>query len=223
MHAFAGPGNAAGGKTRARPPLNGSLMIQTVTIHPVVLLDGLPLPGLTGPQRVARQRAMARRALARSAECTGIELPVFEKDADGAPLPAGGWHWSLSHKPEAAAAVIAPMPVGIDLETIRSVVAGLHRKIADDIEWRLDGPMADPIPLDTLFRFWTAKEAVLKRAGTGLRELSHCRVTAITDEEHMRLDLRGCSIDVRNLRTGKHIVAITDTGAAVQWHIEPHG
>lgn len=191
-------------------------MTPAAAIHPVILLCGPSPPGLAGPERVARQRTLAREALARSARYAGTVLPALEKDADGAPIPADGWYWSLSHKPEVAAAVIAPVPVGIDVETVRTVVEGLHRKIAEDAEWEMAGGVAP----DTLFRFWTAKEAVLKRAGTGLRELSHCRIAAIDGDTHMRLEHRGQVVTVRHLCSGKHIVAITDTGSAIRWHIE---
>ena len=57
--------------------------------------------------------------------------------------------------------------MGIDIEQVRSVKDGVMAKIADEQEWALAGGKAP----ESFFRFWTAKEAVLKAMGVGFTGL----------------------------------------------------
>ena len=101
----------------------------------------------------------ARKALEMCARKSGVELGILEKDDNGAPVPFDGHFWSLTHKPAYVGAVIGPEAMGIDIEAIRDVSDGLIRKTAREEEWRL----AASDPASVFFRYWTAKEAVLKR------------------------------------------------------------
>ena len=119
-------------------------------------------------------RARAEEALRRSAALSGAAATSFPRDGDGAPVPfpgdAGVWFWSLANTGDVAAAIVAPAPVGIDVEHLdRPRVAPLDM-FADEEEGRLLGA-GDP---ERRLLLWTAKEAVLKKAGCGLGELSAC-------------------------------------------------
>ena len=88
----------------------------------------------------------------------------LEKDKNGAPLPSKGTYWSLTHKSANVAAVVAPRPVGIDIEVLRPCNPNLYQRIASAEEWDLAATVSDK----NFFRYWTAKEAVLKAVGKGL-------------------------------------------------------
>jgi 4'-phosphopantetheinyl transferase len=144
-----------------------------------------------------------------------MPLERLEKDAEGAPLPADGTYWSLSHKPHYVAGVVAAAPIGIDLERIAPVSGALFRKTAGPDEWRLDG--GDRLPC--FFRFWTAKEAVLKAAGRGLKDLAGCRVTAVCDPRRLEVTYAGRCWRVDQLFFDGHLAAVAGHGGRLCWHL----
>jgi 4'-phosphopantetheinyl transferase len=185
-------------------------------IHPVVMAVPEPDLGLKGREKVAALGRHARQALAYSARFSGVHLGPLEKDDHGAPLPSNGINWSLTHKEQYVAAVTAPHPVGIDIERIRPVCEGMHQRLAGDGEWAL----APEVTRTLFFRYWTAKEAVLKAVGKGLTGLSRCRVAAIPDEDHLILIYEDSRWTVAHFwGTKDHLVTITADRAAIQWHL----
>jgi len=159
--------------------------------------------------------AFARKALGLSAKQSGLVLGPLEKDADGAPVPAAGIHWSISHKSTYVGGVVAPRPVGLDIERITACSAGLMKKVADAAEWDLS---SDPSP-KLFFRYWTAKEAVLKATGRGLRDLSRCRITAVIDDHHLRLAYSGKTWTVAHHYFDDHLASLTDPPGPVCWTV----
>lgn len=151
--------------------------------YPVIAAVPAKQQGLSGRALVVFLRDYARRAVALSAEKNNLSLSLLEKDSEGRPAPENGVFWSLSHKPVIVAGVAAQRPVGIDIEILRPVRAGLMEKITDASEQRLVGPATDLV----FFRCWTAKEAVLKAAGCGLSGLSRCRIHETADDQTMIL------------------------------------
>src|SRR5436853_1190860 len=129
-------------------------------LHPVIL----PIPEadrrLRGPARVLAQSRVAREALARSCQESGVRLGPLVVNARGAPVPFNNSFWSLSHKSKFVAAVVGPTPIGIDIEELRPRNEALLDYVADPSEWALAERN-----WETFFRYWTAKEAVLKTAG----------------------------------------------------------
>jgi phosphopantetheinyl transferase len=128
-----------------------------------------------GRLRVAHQSAIARLALAASAEEAGAALGELEKDANDAPLPSGGWHWSLSHASLWAAGVVSRVPVGIDVERVEPVA----QEVVAEVTTRAELDLFNGFSWLAFARLWTAKEAVLKKAGCGLSELSTCHLVAV--------------------------------------------
>jgi 4'-phosphopantetheinyl transferase len=172
--------------------------------------------GLKGREKVAALGRYARQALTHSARLSGVQLGPLEKDDHGAPLPSNGIHWSLTHKERYVAAVSAPHSVGIDIERMRPVRQGMHQRLADDKEWAL----APEITERLFFRFWTAKEAVLKAVGQGLTGLSRCRVEGIVDADHLILSFEDSKWTVAHFwGTKEHSVTITAHGHPIQWHL----
>ena len=182
-------------------------------LHPVILPVTAANRGLTGPEKVRHLSARARQALALSAARSGVVLPRLPKDERGAPLPVNGVYWSLSHKSDYVAGVVGPDPVGIDLEEIRTFSEGVRRKIADEAEWAL----SKEDPQRRFFRFWTAKEAVLKAAGTGLSELSRCRVQSVPDGRRLILAYRGDQVTVAHFFFDQHVAAVVQNAHRIKW------
>ena len=162
-----------------RPDLNAD------TLYPVIL----PVPAVVGDyvpkDRVVFLSRHARQALNQSAEKSGVALGKLEKDEDGVPLPSGGIYWSISHKNRFVCGVVAPQPIGIDIENVREFSEGLLKKTATKEEWALAD--METAAVMAFFRFWTAKEAVLKATGIGIKDLLRCRVNRIIDETHLQI------------------------------------
>jgi 4'-phosphopantetheinyl transferase len=188
---------------------------QTGCIYPVILSVPEDARSLIGRERVLLLSRYARKALGVSADKSGIKLGKLLKDPDGVPLPFDGCYWSLTHKPEYVGALVAFKPTGIDIERIKEVSEALIRKIATSSEWQLSdaGPPAD------FFRFWTAKESVLKAVGVGMKGLSKCRVRRIFDHRHMAVDYEGKLFDVEHFQFDGHIAAVVGNGCRVEWTV----
>ncbi len=186
-----------------------------VTIHPVIMVVPEPERQLRGREKVAVLRRCARDALALSARYSALQLGPLEKDAHGAPLPSNGIHWSLTHKEDYVAAVTSSHPIGIDIEKIKPVNSALHQRIACEQEWAL----APAVTLALFFRYWTAKEAVLKAVGKGFAGLSNCRIRAIADDSHLIVTYADSKWTVvQDWGTKDHIVAIAANHVEIEWH-----
>jgi len=186
------------------------------TLYPVIL----PVPddkrGIPPRERVKYLSAHARRALALSAQKTNTPLGRLRKDENGYPLPFDGTYWSLSHKPEYVCGVTAPARIGIDIEKIRPCKKALFKRTAGDDEWKL----SDMDPFILFFRFWTAKEAVLKAAGTGCKDLSKCRVIQIIDANHLVVDYDRIQWPIEHCFFRDHIASIVMDSFRIQWVLE---
>mgnify|MGYP005841845223 CR=1 FL=1 len=182
-------------------------------LRPVILRVPANAADLSRPERVRYLSDLARQALRRSAGLSGLTLGALEKDEHGGPIPSGGVFWSLTHKPRYAAGVASRTPVGIDIETVRPVREGMYRKVAGAAEWAL----GQGDRLETFFRFWTAKEAVLKTGGRGLADLSACRVVAVSDADRLSVRYRGRIWRVRQCRFDDHMAAVAGGEAGVDW------
>ena len=186
------------------------------TLHPVIMAVPKDDCLLKGREMVDALRRHARKALATAVQISGLTLGPLEKDDKGAPLPSNGHYWSLSHKTANVAAVVAPCPVGIDIEALRPCHQSLYRRIASSDEWRLAPEVSERI----FFRYWTAKEAVLKAVGKGIVALSRCRIHQIVDDTHMELSYDGSVWRVAQCWTADdHIAAVTATDNRIQWHL----
>ncbi len=189
----------------------------TAGLHPVLL----SVPG-TARALAPRERArylgrLAREAVRRSAERGGMRLAELEKDARGVPRPAGGLFWSLAHKPEWVAGVVAPHPVGIDVEAVAERPAGLFRRVARPGEWEL---LSAEAPEVAFARLWTAKEAVLKASGQGLSGLADCRLVAREAPDRVLVEHAGRRWAVVQRILEAAVAAVTVEEASADWTIE---
>ena len=187
------------------------------TIFPVIQAVPAKEQSLSPRERVRALSRQAREALHVCARKIGVTMGALEKDANGAPLPFDGLYWSLTHKPAYVGAVICSQATGIDVETVREVSDGLLRKVAQDSEWRL----SDEDPATLFFRYWTAKEAVLKAVGVGISGLSKCHVIAVPNESHLRLDYRGVTYLVEHFFFDGHVATVVKNKFQVDWILLP--
>lgn len=182
-------------------------------LYPVIL----PVPEsdryLKGRDKVQALSRLARSALTISSERSGMTLNALPKDENGVPLPVEGVYWSLTHKSDIVGGVASPLPVGMDLETIRPVSGALLAKVADADEWQRVGGEQQR----QFFRLWTAKEAVLKAVGKGMAGLSRCRVKAVVDDTRMMLTYDKTSWPVAHFWFDGHVAAVTPHHLDVVW------
>ena len=184
-------------------------------INPVILAVPRTEKKLKGREKVAVLKRCAREALDHSAQISRVVLGPLEKRDNGAPIPSEGVHWSLTHKEQYVAAVCAPFAVGIDIEKIRPFNDKLYQRIGTETEWAL----APEITEILFFRYWTAKEAVLKAVGVGMVGLSHCRVQAIIDNDHLEVAYKeSVWTVVQYWGTKDHVVAVAANDMDIEWH-----
>ncbi|MBW1957828.1 MAG: 4'-phosphopantetheinyl transferase superfamily protein [Deltaproteobacteria bacterium] len=182
-------------------------------IYPVILAAPDKIQQLTGRKKVSFLSKHARKALEISAKKSHVQLGNLKKDEKGVPLPFNGNYWSLTHKSKYVAAVIASTPIGIDIEKIRPCSKALFRKTAHDREWEL----SDTDSFILFFRYWTSKESVLKASGTGIRDLSKCRIVGIIDNNHLIIDYRNQKWLIEHFYFDEHIVSIVKNDFHVEW------
>jgi 4'-phosphopantetheinyl transferase len=187
-----------------------------MVIHPVLMPAPVLLNRLQNHEKMQILGSTAEKALACSAGKSGVVLGLLKKNANGAPQPNNGCFWSLAHAIDYVAAVTAPFPIGIDIEKIASFTPALQKQIALTQEWDL----VDQVTPLVFFRFWTAKEAVLKATGVGLSGLPNCVVTEVVDHETLRLRYQTEIWTVSHcMPTPRHIAAVTSGISPIVWHV----
>ena len=137
-----------------------------------------------GARRLERLKKLSGRSLAetRSAQRLCRELldgfpracgeggdPVLEEDERGKPfLLRSSLHISLSHSGGYAAAAVADVPLGLDLQSLREISRRVQERLysPEEIAWigRAEGDEGQKRAV----RLWTMKEAYGKLLGTGL-------------------------------------------------------
>lgn len=193
------------------------MMQPATTIFPVLLSVPEAEQRLKGRDKVNALSRLARQALMESCSRSGLHLDAFPKNERGVPQPVAGVHWSLTHKTDRVGGVAAAWPVGLDLETIRPVREALLAKVAHADEWQLAGGDRQK----DFFRFWTAKEAVLKAVGKGMAGLSRCRVVEIVDETRMVLAYDETRWPVAHCWFDGYVAALTPDHLEVAWTFIP--
>jgi 4'-phosphopantetheinyl transferase len=196
---------------------NPKTQIQLRRLYPVILSVPEKVREYQPKDRVSFLSRHARRALQQSAQKSGIRLGEVLQDQNGAPLPFEGTYWSVTHKTDYVGGVVSPMPIGLDIEKILPRSEGLFRKTASVQEWRLAEAASDAVV--TFFRYWTAKEAVLKAAGIGIKDLSQCRVVRILDDRNLLIRYGQKTWPIEHVFFDGHIGSIVRHRFRIDWTI----
>jgi 4'-phosphopantetheinyl transferase len=196
------------------PIHNPQSAIRNKILHPVILAVPDTVKELKPKERVKFLSRHARRALEMAAEKSRMRLGELAQDERNAPLPCNGAFWSITHKAEYVGGVVAPAPIGIDIEKIYARTESLFPKTASEAEWAL----ADRSSA-TFFRYWTSKEAVLKAVGTGLKDLSICRVIRIRDDRHLDIEYENKKWQIEHIYFEDHIASIVKNDFQIEWTI----
>jgi phosphopantetheine--protein transferase-like protein len=113
-----------------------------------------------------------RRALARALEELGAPSSTIERDDRGAPIVPAGFVGSITHKGTtciALAAIDEGARIGVDLERIRPIRAGLSEKILVDEELARIEALAGAARDRQILAHFSVKEAVYKAIDPYLR------------------------------------------------------
>jgi len=188
---------------------------RTPIIYPVIMAVPEADQHLKTRKRVENLSFHARKALDISAEKSGVVVTSLLKDEHGAPLPFDGNYWSVTHKPAYVGGVIASKRIGIDIEKIRTCSPALFKKTANDSEWKLSNEDAFTL----FFRYWTAKESVLKASSAGIRDLSKCRVVHVMDANHLVIDYQDKAWIIEHFFFNGHIASVVKYDVDVEWTV----
>lgn len=103
----------------------------------------------------------------------------FERTENGKPYAEGAAFFNISHSGSFAVAAVSDCEVGVDIERIREVNLKIAEKFSsDEREYILSAEN----PQKAFFEIWTAKEAYLKKCGTGITvPLNSFSVIGMTD------------------------------------------
>ncbi len=183
-----------------------------MTLEPVILAVPQIAPPRS-PRQVRQQRDHARLALRHCAQRCGAPVDGWAKDDREVPLPNAGYFWSVSHKQQWAAAVIADLPVGIDIEHVTARPRELHDRLAEPAEWSMLGDRS----WASFYLLWTAKEAVLKAVGVGIAGFMQCRLLDVPGDRRMRLTYEGKTWTIEHYHYADHVFAVTCGSESVRW------
>ncbi|KCZ97906.1 putative 4'-phosphopantetheinyl transferase [Hyphomonas polymorpha PS728] len=99
------------------------------------------------------------------------QAPVFVLGPHGRPELAGGnspHSFNLSHSDALAAFSVSEAAVGVDVERIKALPEGVAGMVFSKTEIAALEAAPEDARAVVFYRYWTAKEAVLKALGTGL-------------------------------------------------------
>lgn len=187
---------------------------------------------LARSQRYAATREVLPEALRASGELAGapraLAFEAWPRDEAGAPAPLGGWHASWSDTTGRVAAVVAPSAVALDVEWLhrpRWQAARTRFQESGELA-RLASVAAGEPEREAVLALWTAKEALLKLARTGLADLARCPLVAAARHEssagrryRFRLAHAAREYLVPVQRIGAHLVALAAPEPLdIAWH-----
>lgn len=118
------------------------------------------------------------------------QAPVFVPGPHGRPHLADGdnpYSFNLSHSDHVAAFAVSEAVVGVDVERIKGVPEGVADMVFSKPEIEVLEAESDTGRAPAFYRYWTAKEAVLKALGTGLSVSGRSFTIDISQPEAPRL------------------------------------
>ncbi|MBS7706949.1 4'-phosphopantetheinyl transferase family protein [Chelatococcus asaccharovorans] len=145
------------------------LAVLTDVLAPIEAERAQGFRQLADRQRFVTAHGLLRAALGMKLACHPASVSLVRKPSGQWICEGRGLHVSLAHSGKRVAVAIADGAVGIDIEEMTGGdVLALARDWLTPAEAAVVAK-AGPAAMEPLFlRYWTAKEAVLKAAGTGL-------------------------------------------------------
>ena len=143
-------------------------------------------------KRTVAGELLARRVLAARLGCGEEAVPLGWDDTGKPAVDAEGVYVSVSHSGPYAVCAAADVPVGVDVEVVRSADEKFMRRVCSEAEMAYirvgdDGDCA------RFWEIWTAKEALFKLTGRGpLLTLSRLALPEGVVLDHIRE--RGCAL-----------------------------
>lgn len=169
---------------------------------------------LKAGERTAALSRLARECVKISALKSKLDIEKFETDESGAPLPSNGIFWSLSHKPDYVAGVVSRQRVGIDIEQVKSVSDSMFRRIVDEKEF---SHFINQDKMLIFFRAFTAKEAVLKKTGVGIKGLSKTKIDGMWDDHNLIVQYLDKKYEVENFYFDGYLASVTKDNLNIEW------
>ena len=182
-----------------------------------------------------RRQFLAGHWLARRLAATALDVGEarigMDRDVGGRPRllvdgAPSAWHVSLTHSDDQVACVVAPHPVGIDLEVPRRArdLAALARFAFSPAENDALAAVAAEARVAVFYRLWALKEARGKRCGEGLMPKRSRRFTAAPAGTDVADAVTWSLGDVTLAVVGEGVAAFTvrglpDFATAVPWRI----
>ncbi len=174
------------------------------------------IQAIKGREKVAALSRMARGSAKASAVLANLESTEFAKDVSGVPTSSNGVFWSISHKPEVVAGVVSAVEIGIDIEQIKPVSDRLVNRILDSNERILLNHVEKSM---AFFQVFTAKEAVLKKTGDGIKGLGKCKIIKVMNDNNLLVEYLNQKYFVENFYFDGYLASVTKNDCDVQWTV----
>lgn len=187
-----------------------------ILIYPVIIKVPERIKAVTGGGKVIALSWFARKSVKASAEISKLPVDRLEKDGSGVPIQSNKIFWSVTHKPDYVAGVVSIGKIGIDLEQIKDVSDAVFNRIVDPEE---TSHFSGQDKCLVFFRAFTAKEAVLKKTGHGIRGLSQAKIHCVVDDKNLVVQYSGEKYGVENFYFDKYLASVTKDNVDVQWTI----
>ena len=145
-------------------------------------------------KRTVAGELLARRALAQRLGCGEGEAPLRWDDTGKPAVDADGVYVSVSHSGPYAVCAVADVPVGVDVEVVRSADEKFMRRVCSEAEMAYIR-YGDAGCYQRFWECWTAKEALFKLTGKGpLLSLSRLALPQGVVLDHIIQN--GCAVTV---------------------------
>lgn len=117
-------------------------------------------------KRTVAGELLARRMLAEKLHCSEADVPLTWDELGKPTVTTEGTYVSVSHSGAWAVCIAADVPVGVDVEVIRSTQEKFMRRVCSEGEMACIRP-GDSGDCRRFWEVWTAKEALFKLMGKG--------------------------------------------------------
>ncbi len=163
---------------------------------------------------------LARESARKSSIKSKLDIDSFKKNRSGTPKPLNGIYWSVTHKLDFVAGVVSKKKIGIDIEfkkSVEDISDTLYKRIINSDEHLL---FKDDDKAASFFRAFTAKEAVLKNSGDGIKGVSKTKIKTVIDEKNLIVEYLNRKYLVESFYFDRYLAAVTKNGFRIQWILE---